>query len=130
MPSIAELLHDYKSLDDKIAAIFYSMELTKIPINMEKLHVAFFDFSKAYPDFLSDIHFKIGGRFPYSESLDQTFPGLALSGYISCKNPEFRFYEIDQEQRKLIDQNIMSLFSDDEKKTIRLIADKLKSILR
>jgi len=127
MTSILELINKYKSLEDKIAAILYTTGLDRIPTDLRILHTAFYEISKDHNEFFNDLHFKIGGRFPYSESLDQVFPALAISGLISCENPEYDVYTINLQQKKLIEKNILPLFSSEtETDDIKKIAEELK----
>ena len=70
--------------------------MEQIPTDLKTLHSAFYEIKKAHSAFFPHLHFKRGGRFPYSEALDQTFLGLAISGLLSCKNPEYEFYVLEE----------------------------------
>ena len=124
--SIAELMRNYISLDSKVAAILYITDLRKVPTDQKILHTAFYNVAGDYPEFFEHLHFKTGGRFPYSESLDQTFPGLAISGFIGCQNPGYEYYFLDDEKRANIEKIIMPLFQGRELETIREIGERLK----
>jgi hypothetical protein len=120
----------YKSLDDKIVAIFYSMGLDKITTDSELLHTTFYKLRSQHKVFFEDLYFKTGGRFPYSDDLDQTFSGLMLAGLISQEAPWYRFYLIDGQQRKMIEKNIIHKFSIAELGEIQEIADVLKNDIK
>ena len=129
MTSISELVKNFMSLDDKVAAIFFATGKSEITTNQQKLHSAFFELTKRYPSFFNEVHFKKGGRFPYSESLEQTFPGLAISGLLSCQNPEYNYYTMNKAQKKSIKNNIFSQFKKEEQEEIMNIATELISLL-
>ena len=120
----------YRSLDDKIASIFYSMNLDKITTDSELLHTSFYKLRSQHGKFFEDLHFKIGGRFPYSDDLDQTFSGLMLAGLISQEALWYKFYLISNEQRKIIEKNIILKFSEAELGEIQEIADVLKNEIK
>lgn len=125
MSEIHKLLKSYKALDDKIVAIFFKTGLDRFPTDLKTLHIAFYHIAKAHPEFFPNLHFKIGGRFPYSEALDQTFPGLAISGLLSCLNPKYEFYIIPKEKRTIIQDKILPLFSPEEQMEIKEIGKEL-----
>ena len=125
MSEIRELLESYKALDDKIAAIFLKSGMERIPTDLKTLHTAFYHIAKAHSAFFPHLHFKIGGRFPYSEALDQTFPGLAIAGLLSCENPQYKFYVLDEKKRKIIRERILPLFSSEEQSEIEEIGQEL-----
>ena len=125
MSEISELLESYQALDDKIAAIFVKSGMERIPTDLKTLHTAFYHIAKAHSAFFPNLHFKIGGRFPYSEALDQTFPGLAIAGLLSCENPKYEFYVIDKEKRTIIQEKILPLFSREEQTEIEEIGLEL-----
>ena len=103
--------------------------MEQIPTDLKTLHSAFYEIKKAHSAFFPHLHFKRGGRFPYSEALDQTFLGLAISGLLSCENPEYEFYVIDEKKRTLIRDRIFSLFSSEEQTEIEEIGLELKGHL-
>ena len=129
MSEIRELLESYTALDDKIAAILLKSGMEYIPTDLKMLHTAFYQIAKAHSDFFPNLSFKIGGRFPYSDALDQTFPGLAIAGLLSCENPEYDFYRIREEQRQIILEKIFPLFSPEEQTEIEAIGLELKGQL-
>jgi hypothetical protein len=129
MGDIITSIKDYESLDDKVAAIFYFMNLEQIPADFEAIHSAFYELKKKYK-IISDIHFKLGGRFPISEDLEQTFPALMLCRIMYMDAPEYRFYIIGENGREIIKKNIIPQFSKDEIKELQEISKELKMRLK
>ena len=123
---LKERLKKFVSLDDKVAVLLYATGMNKIPTNLRIIHPAFSLVAQRYNRFFEELHFKIGGRFPYSEALDHVFPGLAISGLISCENPEYQFYLLPEDKRKKIEQNILPLFSPEDKILIKTIGQELR----
>ena len=121
-------LHKTSSLDDKVAAIFYFTGLDRITTDSQSLHTAFYKLRSQHSELLGDLHFKAGGRFPYSEDLEQTFPGLVLGGLVSQEAPWYRFYTISSRQRKLIEKNVVPIFSEGELREIKEIASEIKKL--
>lgn len=120
------------TLDDLVVSIFYRSKLPNIPSGKAFLHKFFFNLTnhpnlpKEISDVLSDVSFGAGEIYPFSRRLESSLIRLQIAGLISAMNPDYRQYNIDNNQKEKI-KDIFEQFDENEKKNIGYIAEEFKA---
>lgn len=98
---------------------------TKKPL----LHQAFFKFRKQKISFFQDVPFDTS-YFPYSESIEQAFDNLEMSGLICKTNPVFQKFNLDREAlTSFYHREIETTLSDKQRKEIKKLAEQFPAML-
>lgn len=113
---------------DVVASILYFFrESDEIPTNFEKIHRAFN--AVKHEIYFNEFTFNSKGLYPYSPLLENIFSRLAISGLISCFNPVYEKYRIDEAQKRKIQRISLSKFDPEEQKSLEKISGVVESHL-
>jgi hypothetical protein len=93
--SLRQKLSEQKDLVDLVMAIFASTNQSTIPKNQAKIQKAFYEISKNWNDYFSELIFDISGICPYSERLDQIITQLETCTILRTSNPSYKEYSLN-----------------------------------
>ena len=118
---------DITPLDVIAGILFHFEDNATFTTNYEKLHRAFYAV-KNYP-LLKEFKFLERGVYPYSELLESVFSRLAISGLLSCLNPDYRQYTLNNDQRERIRIGILKKFDPRQMEELKSIGQEILSNL-
>lgn len=101
--------------DDVIASIFSFLTVNQIPLDIKRIHSAFFKLKQKYPDMFEQFVFSRKGYYPYSTLLERVLFRLQNSDLINTINPDFKICIISKESKKYIKKNILLLFKEEDR---------------
>lgn len=114
-------------LDIVASILYFFRESDAIPTNFEKIHRAFN--AVKHEIYFNEFTFTNKGLYPYSPLLENIFSRLAISGLISCFNPIYEKYRIDEVQKSKIQRISLSKFDPEEQRTLERISGVVESHL-
>ena len=121
------LQEDITPLDIAAAILYYFGEV-EFTTDYEKLNRAFYKERKN--KFLKEFRFLEGGSYPYSELLDSIISRLSISGLLGCQNPDYRKFFIRKEQIERIEAGALRKFSEEQKREIESLSNRILRQLR
>jgi len=119
--SLREKLSEQKDLVDLVMAIFASTEQSTIPKNQAKIQKAFYEISKSWNDYFSELIFDISGICPYSEKLDQIITQLETCTILGTSNPSYKEYSLNLDYLN----KSLTRYNSTERRDITSIASEL-----
>jgi len=106
---------------DVTAAILYFFGDIEFTTSYEKLNRAFY--KERENPLLREFRFLEGGPYPYSELLDSVFSRLSISGLLGCRNPDYRKFFVQKNQRDRIENGILKKFSPDQVEELKSLSN-------
>jgi len=116
-----ELIKQLKNVvtpDDIVASIFSFLTVDQIPLDVKKIHSAFYQLKQEWPKMFNQFVFSRKGYYPYSNLLERVLFRLQNSDLINTINPDFKRCIVSKESKSHIKKNILSLFGEEEIKEL------------
>ena len=120
-----ELIKQLKTVvtpDDVVASVFSFLTVDEIPLDVKKIHSAFFELKREYPDMFRRFVFSRKDYYPHSALLERVLFRLQNSDLINTINPDFKICIIPKKSKTHIKQNIVPLFEEEDRKKLEKMA--------
>jgi hypothetical protein len=118
---------DKTPLDILAMILYFFGDEAQFTTDYKELHEAFYEFRNE--KYFKEFTFKQTGLYPYSELLEKTMSQLSIAGLLNCFNPVYRKFEISKESRERIEKSSFIKFTEEERKELREISEKIQSKL-
>jgi len=113
---------------DVIAGILYYFgKDVEFSTNHERIQRAFYKHKE--DPILGAFKFKKGGPYPYSELLENTFTRITISGLLSCYNPDYKIFKINEGQIDRINNNSLNKFKPELRERLKKISEEIHNDL-
>jgi hypothetical protein len=117
------------TIDDVVAAIFFFLEKDEIPLDTQKIHTAFFEVKKKFPELLDEVLFSTKDVYPYSRELEKVLFRLGASDLISWLNPDFKVLRISEKSKNFIREKILPLFDRHQQENLKQMGKLFEQLI-
>jgi hypothetical protein len=123
-----KLQEDQTPFDVVASIIYFFGKDASFSTDYKKLHSAFY--AERKNDFIKEFRFKEAGPYPYSELLESVLSRIAISGLLSCQNPDYRKYEVTTRQLDRIKSSSLKKFSAEQLEELEALSKRIKENLK
>lgn len=127
-----ELIKQLKNVvtpDDIVASIFSFLTVDQIPLDVKKIHSAFYQLKQEWPKMFNQFVFSRKGYYPYSNLLETVLFRLQNSDLINTINPDFKRCIVSKESKSHIKKNILPLFGEEEIKELAKMGQVFENLV-
>lgn len=127
-----ELIKQLKNVvtpDDVVASIFSFLTVDEIPLDVKRIHSAFYQIKQEWPNMFNQFVFSRKGYYRYSNLLERVLFRLQNADLINTINPDFKRCIVSKESKQHIRKNILPLFGEEEKKKLAKMGQVFENLV-